>query len=219
MKEAYEGLYEKGKIIPKEKIHCRKKAKVLIVFLEEINEDTHLNRAREDFFKTFGSWEDNRSADEIINDIYQARLSRRRDVMFRNTFLITDICVYWLKGRQEVREKIKEMNLDDLAISVITLGELQYGAYNSEKVSENLLRVNKFASFYDIEKSCVEKFAMIKAKLRAKIPTPGRHHQTGRLQAFFKPVYRVRAAYLARDGESEKALLLLKVGSYEGNRT
>jgi len=31
VKEAYEGLYEKGKIIPKERIHYRKKAKVLLV--------------------------------------------------------------------------------------------------------------------------------------------------------------------------------------------
>lgn len=56
--------------------------------------------------------------------------------------LDTDICVYWLKGRQEVREKIKEMNLDDLAISVITLGELQYGAYNGVQFGKS---IRKFA--------------------------------------------------------------------------
>lgn len=75
MKKAIEGIYHKGKIIPEEEIDITGDAKVLIVFLDEIQEDK-----KNKLIKTFGSWEDDRSTSEIISDIYNSRKSREDNI-------------------------------------------------------------------------------------------------------------------------------------------
>lgn len=61
------------------------------------------------------------------------------------TYLLdTDICIYWLKNRQQVRERVREIGWDQITICVITAAELYYGAYNSSRVSENLARAEFF---------------------------------------------------------------------------
>ena len=52
--------------------------------------------------------------------------------------LDTDICIYWLKGRTTVKAKINRVDRKDLAICVITASELYFGAYNSNKIEQNL---------------------------------------------------------------------------------
>jgi hypothetical protein len=71
IKTAFEGLYTKGKIIPKEEINYNGNARVLIVFLDDfINEE---NKKKEKLLSTFGKWEDERNSEEIISDLYSSR--------------------------------------------------------------------------------------------------------------------------------------------------
>ena len=52
--------------------------------------------------------------------------------------LDTNICVYWLNGNQNIEQKAIQVGLSQIAISFITLSELYYGAYKSQKVQKNL---------------------------------------------------------------------------------
>jgi tRNA(fMet)-specific endonuclease VapC len=58
--------------------------------------------------------------------------------------LDTDTCIYWLKGNEGIRKNIGHVGVDSLRATIITLAELKYGAYNSQKVSENLENIAKF---------------------------------------------------------------------------
>ncbi len=61
-----------------------------------------------------------------------------------NYVLDTDICIYWLNGNKRIRDKIMRIGTDSLRTTIITVAELRYGAYNSQKVEENLININKF---------------------------------------------------------------------------
>jgi len=60
------------------------------------------------------------------------------------TFILdTDICVYWLKGYENIEKKALEVGLENISISFITLSELYYGAYKSQKKEKNILNIEK----------------------------------------------------------------------------
>ncbi|MGI0491476.1 type II toxin-antitoxin system VapC family toxin [Alkalinema pantanalense CENA528] len=83
--------------------------------------------------------------------------------------LDTDICIYWLKGRPEVREQIMTVGLANLAISSITVAELYYGAYNSNRIEQNLDRATQFINEIVViapTLSTLQKFGELKANLR-----------------------------------------------------
>ena len=83
--------------------------------------------------------------------------------------LDTDTCIYWLKGKQEVRRKVEQIGVDNLRITIITLAELKYGAFNSQKVSENLKNINGFLGKVKVlllDEDAAERFGKIKAGLR-----------------------------------------------------
>ncbi|HAX80220.1 MAG TPA: PIN domain nuclease [Cyanobacteria bacterium UBA11372] len=61
------------------------------------------------------------------------------------TYLLdTDTCIYWLRDRYSVREKVRQIGWNEISICVITAAELYYGAYNSSCVTENLGRAEFF---------------------------------------------------------------------------
>jgi tRNA(fMet)-specific endonuclease VapC len=84
-------------------------------------------------------------------------------------FLIdSDILIYFLKGHAKVVRNFEEHSLSPKAMSIISYGELQYGAYKSKKVVENLARVKKLNSLlpiHDIEENVMDIFAYQKAEL------------------------------------------------------
>ncbi len=86
------------------------------------------------------------------------------------TYLLdTDTCVYWLNGRLTVRERLQAIGLDRVAISVITVAELYYGAHNSARVDENLARVQAFAGqipALPLDDAILATFGRLKAELR-----------------------------------------------------
>jgi len=86
-----------------------------------------------------------------------------------NYLLDTNICVYWLKGYENIESRAIEVGLDSLSISFITLSELYYGAYKSEKIKKNISNIKKLKKeLYIIESSeaICELFGKIKVSLK-----------------------------------------------------
>ncbi|OHE00871.1 MAG: hypothetical protein A3K14_04560 [Sulfurimonas sp. RIFCSPLOWO2_12_FULL_36_74] len=65
--------------------------------------------------------------------------------------LDTNICIYIIKNKpSSVREKLREFDIGDLAISTITVSELYYGVYKSQYIEKNLLALEHFLKPFDI---------------------------------------------------------------------
>ncbi len=88
--------------------------------------------------------------------------------------LDTDTVIYSLKGHATVKRNL-ERNLDAaLKICIVTLMELYYGAYKSQKVASNLGKVKHLEAALEVIPLGVESaevFAMLKADLE-KTGTP-----------------------------------------------
>jgi tRNA(fMet)-specific endonuclease VapC len=83
--------------------------------------------------------------------------------------LDTDICIYWLNGRPEIREQALAVGITKLAISNITVAELYFGAYNSSRVRQNLERAEQFVGAIAIilpTTASLRKFGELKSSLR-----------------------------------------------------
>jgi tRNA(fMet)-specific endonuclease VapC len=83
--------------------------------------------------------------------------------------LDTDICIYWLNGRQNVRDRLLEVGWDEVTTSVIIQAELYYGAYNSSQVTDNLSRVDAFINgvvVLSLHEETLKRFGKLKAHLR-----------------------------------------------------
>ena len=87
-------------------------------------------------------------------------------------FLIdTDILIYCLKGEKGVVEHFKEYATQPKAVSVISYGELFYGAMKSERRNENLAKVRRIAELFHIvpvSMGVMETFGSIKAEMQLK---------------------------------------------------
>ena len=82
--------------------------------------------------------------------------------------LDTDIIIYNLKGHDAVRKNLQLHSEDPMEISIITLLELYYGAYKSEKVTSNLAKVKTLESAFEVistAKESAEIFGTLKATL------------------------------------------------------
>jgi len=80
----------------------------------------------------------------------------------------TDIIIYSLKGNNAVQNwMFKNQNIPKF-ISVITYGELIYGARKSNHVERNIATANRIAELFpvvEINKGIIEIFGEIRAKL------------------------------------------------------
>ena len=52
--------------------------------------------------------------------------------------LDTDICIYWLKGNENIEKTIIRSGLENVFITIITECELFYGAFKSKRKEKNL---------------------------------------------------------------------------------
>jgi len=85
--------------------------------------------------------------------------------------LDTDIIIYSLKGLPKVIENIKLYADEPKALSVISYGELIYGACKSVHVSSNLAKVHRLRDIFpviDTSSSIMECFGSTKAYLSKK---------------------------------------------------
>jgi len=83
----------------------------------------------------------------------------------------TDTCIYWLKGRGEIRRKVQEIGEDNIGITIVTLAELKYGAYSSQKVQQNLENVDNLlqkVKLLNLDQDSANGFGSIKADLRKR---------------------------------------------------
>ncbi|HDQ13236.1 MAG TPA: type II toxin-antitoxin system VapC family toxin [Sediminispirochaeta sp.] len=67
-----------------------------------------------------------------------------------NYLIDTDILIYSLKGREEVIEQFKAHRNFPKSMSVITYGELMYGARKSKYVEKNMANVRRLAEVFPI---------------------------------------------------------------------
>jgi len=83
--------------------------------------------------------------------------------------LDTDTLIYNLKGNDSIKRNL-ELHLEDpIKISVITLMELYFGAYKSEKVAGNLAKIRRIENSFEIVstgKESAQTFGMLKASLK-----------------------------------------------------
>jgi predicted nucleic acid-binding protein len=88
--------------------------------------------------------------------------------------LDTDIVIYSLKGHPAVKKNLERNLHAALKISIVTLMELYYGAYKSQKVTSNLGKIKSIEDAVEIipiGRESAEVFAMLKADLE-KAGTP-----------------------------------------------
>jgi tRNA(fMet)-specific endonuclease VapC len=81
----------------------------------------------------------------------------------------TDIIIYSIKGNQVVQNKFLINENIPKAISVITYGELLYGAKKSKNIEKNLAVVYKIKELFpiiNIDKAVIETFSGIKVKIQ-----------------------------------------------------
>ena len=83
--------------------------------------------------------------------------------------LDTDTLIYNLKGNDSIKRNL-ELHLEDpIKIPVITLMELYFGAYKSEKVAGNLAKIGRIENSFEIVstgKESAQIFGMLKASLK-----------------------------------------------------
>ena len=85
------------------------------------------------------------------------------------TYLIdTDIIIYSLKNHTQVVENFRRFANAQKSISVITYGELAYGAQKSQHVEKNLAKVYRISELFPIlpvSRTIIDTFASLKASL------------------------------------------------------
>lgn len=85
--------------------------------------------------------------------------------------LDTNMCIYAQKKNPGVLEKMRENFQDGLAISSITLAELEYGVQASANPEKNTIALLKFLAIVEIlsfESGAAEEYGKICADLRRK---------------------------------------------------
>jgi tRNA(fMet)-specific endonuclease VapC len=83
--------------------------------------------------------------------------------------LDTDTCVYWLRGHEAVRDHVIVVGPEELAMSVVSLAELRYGAAHSARPDQNQRAVDDFVggmAVVGLTAEAARRFGEVKATLR-----------------------------------------------------
>lgn len=82
--------------------------------------------------------------------------------------LDTNICIFFLKGKFDLDQKIGKTGFENCCISEITLAELKYGAECSNRIMENMKLIDDFAKEITIIPifNALDIYAKEKARLR-----------------------------------------------------
>ena len=86
----------------------------------------------------------------------------------KNYLIDTNTCIYYIKGKYDLKKKFEEANPDNCFISEITLAELMFGVENSEKKEKNKKALDDFLSGIKIIPifHSLDLYAKEKARLR-----------------------------------------------------
>jgi tRNA(fMet)-specific endonuclease VapC len=86
--------------------------------------------------------------------------------------LDTNICIYIIKKKpQSVLEKFNLIEPGEVAVSMITVSELYYGARKSANPETNLLALNKFFlpfNLFDFDLAAANIYSIIRTELESK---------------------------------------------------
>lgn len=87
--------------------------------------------------------------------------------------LDTDTCIYLLNGKECVKNRVAMIGVEHLAVTVVTQGELYFGAYNSGRIEQNLERIQEFfaipgPTILALDESSLKNFGKFKVELRRK---------------------------------------------------
>lgn len=82
--------------------------------------------------------------------------------------LDTNICIYYLKDKFNIKKRIEEVGLSNCAISELTIAELKFGIENSEKKEKNKETIEEFINSISIIPliSSFDVYAKEKVRLR-----------------------------------------------------
>ncbi len=64
--------------------------------------------------------------------------------------LDTDICIFFLKGKHNIKDKILQAGIENCYISEITVAELKYGAEKSENFSKHSKEVERMEELFTV---------------------------------------------------------------------
>ena len=64
--------------------------------------------------------------------------------------LDTDICIFFLKGKYNIRAKINSVGVENCFISEITVAELKYGAEKSNNFTKHSKEVEKIEKLFTV---------------------------------------------------------------------
>ncbi|WP_455634129.1 PIN domain-containing protein [Parabacteroides sp.] len=90
--------------------------------------------------------------------------------MKKSKYLLdTNICISLLRGNRDVAQKLIGIGEDKCFLSVITLYELMFGAYNSGRSQQEILKVKEFVNRFPVVSlmGSAEEYAFRKTQLRA----------------------------------------------------
>jgi len=87
--------------------------------------------------------------------------------------LDTDILIYFLNGMPEITKKMLEIDVGELATTIITHSELHYGVRNSAKKKSNLTKVDTLLEQLTIL-PYTQEASLIFAKEKAKLKKSGK---------------------------------------------
>jgi tRNA(fMet)-specific endonuclease VapC len=85
--------------------------------------------------------------------------------------LDTDMCIYLLNGDERVKNRVAQAGVAAISVSILTVGELYFGAYNSARLEANLERIREFLSspgpiVLSVDDAAAKYFGKFKAELR-----------------------------------------------------
>ena len=82
----------------------------------------------------------------------------------RATLLDTNLCIAFLNGEDEaVRDRLLTLAPDDARLCSVVKAELLYGAHHSQRVAENLARLE---AFFAPDDEAAEWYGVIRSQLR-----------------------------------------------------
>jgi tRNA(fMet)-specific endonuclease VapC len=81
------------------------------------------------------------------------------------------MCIYLLNGDERVKSRVAQAGVEAISVSILTVAELYFGAYNSLQLEANLERIHEFLSppgpiILSIDDAAAEYFGKFKAALR-----------------------------------------------------
>jgi tRNA(fMet)-specific endonuclease VapC len=86
--------------------------------------------------------------------------------------LDTNICIYIIKRKPpQVFEKFRDLSPADVGISSITVAELEYGAYKSQRVEQNRVALSQFLIPLEIvpfDERATQAYGQIRSELEMK---------------------------------------------------